>query len=256
MTADRAYARLVAANPVEDPERYLAEIVDLERSLQALEAEVMADEMVTPQPTASERMRRPLVAAAAFIAALVLAVPLWLAAIGGEPDVVGDDPADVVATFFDRWNRGDIDAAVALVSPDVAVNGGLQDWFDLRGLMVFAAQFDGAMEVECRPVPEDEALSCDWAWRSMSAEALDAAGPQSAQFVVVDGSVTALSTPNYGLVEQALSSFARDSYAEGFSTSCAPDGDAPRSVYGFPFNARCGQFLAGLEAEFVASRDG
>ncbi len=35
---------------------------------------------------------------------------------------------------------------------------------------------------------------------------------------------------NYGLVEQAPSSFARDAEAEGFSASCASNGESPLSV--------------------------
>ena len=257
MTADRAYARLVAANPVEDPARYLAEVVDLEQSLRRFEEDVMANNGVASKPVvASSWGRRPLVAIAAFVAVLVLGIPIWLAFDGSEPDVVGGDPMEVVDAFFDRWNRGDVDAALALVDPEVAVNGGLQDWFDLRGLMVFAAQFDAEMESECRLLAEEGALSCDWAWRSASAEAVGVAGSQGSGFTVTDGGITALRTPNYGAVELALSSFAREADAAGFSTSCAPDGQSPRGASGLPFNERCGRFLASLEAAFVASLDG
>lgn len=252
MTADSAYARLVAANPVEDPERYLAELVDLERSLRRFEEDVMTDEGVLASQIASSRSPRLYAAVAAFAAVLVLAVPIWLALAGREP-AVGGDPIEVVDAFFDRWNRGDVDAALALVDPEVAVNSGLQEWSDLRGLMLFAAQFDAEMEAACGPLAEEETLNCAWAWRSASAEALGAGGAQQSRFVVTDGLIAAMSTPNYGAVERALSEFAREADSAGYSAACAPDGESPRSASGFVFNEQCGRFLAGLELAFVSS---
>jgi hypothetical protein len=169
--------------------------------------------------------------------------------------MTGSEPTGVVNAFFDRWNRGDVDAALGLVASDVAVNAGLQDRLDLRGLMLFAAQFDGAMEAECSTLSEQGAVSCAWVWRSAAADSLGVPGLDAARFVVREGMITELSTPNYGIVEQALSNFAREVDPAGFATACTPDGESPRSVYGFPFNSQCGGFLAELEAGFIARLD-
>ena len=41
----------------------------------------------------------------------------------------------------------------------------------------------------------------------------------------------------------------------GFAEECSPDG-SPVNTVGTPHNQRCGSFLAGLEAAFVASLGG
>lgn len=77
-------------------------------------------------------------------------------------------------------------------------------------------------------------------------------GATGRSFTVVDGRITAMTTPNYGAFDGPLGRFAQHADPSGYLGSCSPDGTSPRSVGGYPFNATCGAFLATHEQAFVA----
>ncbi len=239
---DRAYERLVAANPMPDPERYLDVAGHDEwQHVSSL------DEAIVIRPIEA---RRWLVVAAMF-AAVILAGGAALIGLRGTGDVATSAPIDVVAEFFERWNRGDVAGALALVDPEASIPGaaGVSDF---RGLMEWSLPFDGVMDTECSPAGTPGSVNCEWVWRIAATDALGL-DASSGRFVVEDGRIVRIETPSYGLVELRLGSFASQEDPAGFADACAPDQSSPMSTAGFPFTERCGRFLAEHEAAFVAS---
>lgn len=248
MTAPRAYERLAAANPIPDAIRYVEDELG---SVPIADLDVLLD---SPEPVRpSQRARsRPAIAAVAFVAIMLVGVMAILLASRDSRPPVGDDPVEVVTTFFERWNDGDVGGALELVDPEATINVGFNSVAELRGLMEYAAQWDAEMEVVCASGDRAGQVVCDWAWTAASAAALRLDGANSRRFQVSMGRITSLVTPSYGAHESALSTFAREVDPDGFATSCDPEGAASVSGYGFAFDAECGRFLAALEQDFIA----
>lgn len=241
---DLAFERFVAANPIDDPMRLVAD--------DALEVEVgtLAQRGVSRRPLARQRAWL----AVAVFSLIVTSAGLLFAARSDQDVSGGAGPVEVVDAFFARWNARDPDAAMALVDLEVLVNGGLQGWSDLRALMLWSMEFDGRMETTCMPVADDPTLvTCDWAFVTAATEALSIVGAEGRPIAVDEGRIVAVSTPTYGAFERALADFARSTDPAGFATECAPDGSVASSVHGFPFTTRCGRYLAALEGQMVAS---
>lgn len=247
MKAQRGYDRLVATNPIPDPLRYAeqefgaAPVGDLE-AIVGSRADVRASRWSSP---------RPVPAVVAFVAVVVIGVGALLASTRTDRTPVGTDPVDVVKTFFDRWNEGDVEGAIELLDPEVTINVGFNSLPELRGLMDYAAGWGAAMEVSCRPTERAGSVSCDWEWTAPSVAAIGSDGPSTRRFQVSGGLITALVTPNYGAHENALSTYARRVDPDGFAAECGPEGAASVSAYGYAFDADCGRFLASLEDSFI-----
>lgn len=251
---ERAYARLIAANPIPDPDRYAA-AADLDVDTVFLELEQRTDRdppsLAGPGPVPRLRWG---VALAALLVVLSAGGALLLATFGESDDVSGNAPLEVVGAFFSHWNAGDLEGTMRVVHPDAVINSGFQDTSDLRGLIEWAIEFHGSMEVSCATGPSERRVTCDWAFVTPATEALGITDPQRGRFEVTNGLITEVSTPNYVELELQLGSFARERDPSGYGEACASDGVAPMSAAGFPFNHACGRFLADLEPEFVASR--
>lgn len=96
---DSAYERLVAANPMPDPEQYLATVVELDAALRDLEEVLMdtrtrQEDRKSPSPVWN---RGWAVAAAAFAAVLVIAAAFVFMGRSDDGDLVGDDPPSTTA---------------------------------------------------------------------------------------------------------------------------------------------------------------
>ena len=121
---ESAYKRLVAANPIPDPERYMATVFDMGAAPDDFREVIVStrtDERHQIEGTGSGPLRggRWRVATAVFIAVLALGGGLLVATLVGEgSDSAGDTPIGVVEGFFERWNAGDVDGAMALVAPE------------------------------------------------------------------------------------------------------------------------------------------
>lgn len=239
--------RLAAANPIPDADLYLEE---------AGLGRVPPIEEILGAPRSIERGRptgsRPVAALAVFVVVLVVAVAALVLLRNGARAPVGDDPVRVVTAFFDRWNGGDVDGALELVAPDVSINAGFNSLVEMRGLMEWAAQWDGEMEVECRQGDRAGAVQCDWSWTTAGVGAMGLDAPHARRFQVTDGLIHSFATPSYGSLESAIATYARTVDPDGFAAACDPEGAESVSAYGFAFDARCGGFLAGLEAAFIA----
>ena len=145
---------------------------------------------------------------------------------------------------------------MALVDPDISI-AGFFSGADLRGLIEFSAPFDGSMETTCSPAPlGEDRVSCDWEWSTAGTRALGIPTSSGRSFTVTDGIITLIVPPNYTAFEGPLSAFAESDDPAGYAGACSPDGVSPVSSFGYPHNQRCGSFLAGLEAAFVASLGG
>lgn len=251
-TTGRAYERLVAANPIPDADRYAAAAVpDVDAALREL---ARGEDLNGSHPRILDHRPRPRWAVAVAALLIVLAAGgTFLLTTAGERDVAGGSPLEVVNSFFTKWNERDIEGTMALVHPDASINV-LQSAPDLRGLIEWTMEFEGAMETSCSDDLQPDRITCEWAFVSPATEALGISDPREGTFAVTDGVIVDISTPNYMVLEMQLSSFARDRDPTGYGDACGFDRASPRSIYGFPFNQRCGRFLAGIEAEFVASR--
>ena len=247
MTERRGYERLVAVNPIPDPEGYVEQefgavpIGDVDAILGS-HGEVR---------TGRWAPARPLLALVAFAAVFAVGVGGLLLANRSDRVPVGNDPVEVVTAFFDRWNDGDVDAALELLDPEVTINVGFNSLAELRGLMEYAAAWGADMDVACRATELAGSVSCEWEWEAASVAALGLDGPNTRRFQVSGGLITSLVTPSYGAHEDAISAYARRVDPEGFAAACDPNGAASVSAYGFVFDAECGRFLAGLEESFI-----
>lgn len=256
-TTERAYRRLVAANPMPDPERYMATVFDLDTAPHDFEEVMMSTktdgtrsiEVIDHEPLGG-RWR---IAIASFVAVLAVGGGILVATLVSEgSDSAGDTPIGVVETFFERWNDGDVDGAMALVSPEVTAFG-LPATSNLKGLIEYTSQFDGTMVTDCRTAASPGRVTCDWAFASAGVEALGLPANTDRAFTVVDGLITTLVPAQYNAFEVQLSEFAQVEDPVGYAETCSPDGVSPVGLAGHPFNEQCGRFLAGLEAAFVAS---
>lgn len=258
MTIDDAYTRLVGANPVPDVERYMSQMIDLDAALRDYEEVLMdtktheAREVAIQSPPQRRRWR---VAIAAFVAVLAIGGVLLLVPFGSGSDVVGDEPIDVVEAYFDRWNAGDINAALALLSPDVSINGGLQGIEDVRPVMDFAVEFDGDMVVSCEPALIDTQATCLWDFTTAGVAALGIE-PRRRTFTVEGGLITAFSTPDFGRFDAGIAEFAESVDPAAFEANCAPVEGDHLSQAGFAHTSKCGAHLAQIEADWVASLAG
>lgn len=211
----------------------------------------------TQPPTTTERTpqqrRRWTVAAIAALAVLVVGGALLLARAAGDTEVAGDPAIEVVESFFDEWNVGNAEAAMALVDPEVTVPLGP---IQLGGLIEWSSQFDGRMEAACVPGSAPGTAICDWAWVTAGTEALGLEGATGLDFTVVDGIITRMGLPNYGAIEGPLTRFARTEDPDGYAEACSSAGSSPTSIAGYALSERCGSFVAGYEAAFVAGLSG
>lgn len=259
-TTERAYERLVAANPMPDPERYMATVLDIDTAPDDLK-EVMMSTKTDDRRSMEVIDRGPLggrwrIALATFVAVLAVAGGILVATLVGEGrDSAGDTPIGVVEAFFERWNDGDVDGAMALVSPEVTAFG-IPGAANLKGLIEYTSQFDGRMEVDCQSAAIAGRVTCDWAFASPGVEALGLPVNENRLFTVVDGLITTLVPAQYPDFETQLAAFAESEDPVGYAEECSPDGISPLGLAGHPFNVRCGAFLAGLEGAFVASLGG
>lgn len=242
---DLAFERFVAANPIMDPDEFVAHL-DLPAETPPL-TESQASKRRGP------RIRRTWVAAASFAVVLAAAVVLISVRPGGQV-ATGDSAIEVVEAFFGRWNANESTAAMALVDLEVSVNLGAQSWSDLRSLMQWSMEFDGSMEVDCVPDADEHTLvTCDWAFRTALTDALGLEPAQARPFRVADGRIVSIATPNYGALERTLADHAREADPVGFAAECASEPGTASSVYGFPFTTRCGRYFATLEAAAIAA---
>lgn len=257
MMVERAYDRLVAVNPVPDPEQYVTATLDVDAALMSLEA--LVEDAGPRERDAAERIpqwMRWRVAAVTFVA--VLAVGGALAAITLLDDdqrfeMAPETPIGVVEAFFERWNAGEVDAVMEIVDPDALINGGRQTSSDLRALVEYSLPFNGTMEGNCGAGLEPGEVTCDWLWVTPGTEALGLDSPSRRTFTVADNLITAFTTPNYAVFDNQLGRFAQERDPAGFSEACSLDGTSPIGGNGFPFNTRCGEYLADLESDFVTS---
>lgn len=256
---ESAYKRLVAANPIPDPERYMATVFDMDAAPDDFKEVIVSTKTDKKQEIkvdpGQQRRRRWRVAMAAFVAVLAIGGGILVATLVSEgSDSAGDTPIGVVEAFFERWNAGDVDGAMALVSPEVSAFGqpGL---VPLTALVEFTAPFDGRMEVDCRTSASPGRVTCDWAWDTATTQALGLTGATGRTFDVEEGLITRVTPPNYFALDAPMRDFAVAEDPAGFAKECSPDG-SPVNTVGTPHNRRCGTFLAGLEAAFVASLGG
>jgi hypothetical protein len=257
---ESAYKRLAAANPIPDPERYMATVFDMDAAPNDFKEVIVStktDEKHQIEGTDSGPLRggRWRVATVVFIAVLALGGGLLVATLVSDgSDSAGDTPIGVVEAFFERWNAGDVDGAMTLVSPD-ATAFGLPAVVPLRGLVEFTSPFDGRMEVDCSTGASPGRVTCDWAWATVATRALGLTGATDRTFDVEEGLITQMLPPNYNALDAPMRDFAMTEDPAGFAKECSPDG-SPVNTVGTPHNQRCGTFLAGLEAAFVASLGG
>jgi len=256
-TLERAYERLVAANPIPDVEHYIASAAELDATLRDPQS-LIEDAAADPGGTTGRHPvgpRRWQIAVATFVAVLAVGGVFAATPLFDDADIVNtspESPLEVVNAFFERWNAGNVEAVMTLIDPATQINGGLQEAADLRSLIEYSIPFDGRMETVCSPGPSPGRVMCDWAWLTEGTEALGLDSAEGRGFTVVDNRITALTTPNFGTFDRQLSRFAQERDPGGYTDSCSPDGISPIGGDGFPFNTRCGRFLADLESAFVA----
>ncbi len=259
-TKESAYKRLVAANPIPDPERYMATVFDMDAApgdFKEVIVSTKTDKKQEIEGTDSGplRERRWRVAMATFIAVLAVAGGILVATLVSDgSDSAGDTPIGVVEAFFERWNAGDVDGAMALVAPEATSPFG-PAVVPLRALVEFTSSFDGRMEFDCSTGASPGLVTCDWAWDTATTRALGLTGATGRSFKVEEGLITRVVPPNYIALEAPMRDFAVAEDPAGFAEECSPDG-SPVDTVGTPHNQRCGSFLAGLEAAFVASLGG
>ena len=257
---ESAYKRLVAANPIPDPERYMATVFDMDAAPDDFKEVIVStrtDERHQIEGTGSGPLRggRWRVATAVFIAVLALGGGLLVATLVGEgSDSAGDTPIGVVEAFFERWNAGDADGAMVFVAAEATSPFGPAA-VPLRALVEFTSSFDGRMEVDCSTGASPGRVICDWAWDTAATQALGLTGATGRTFDVEEGLITRVTPHNYFALDAPMRDFAVAEDPAGFAEECSPDG-SPINTVGTPHNQRCGSFLAGLEAAFVASLGG
>lgn len=250
MTVERGYDRLVATNPIPDADRYAeqefgrAPVVDLDA--------IVSSHGDWPAPRRAPS--RPVLAIVAFVAVIAVGVVALFVSTRSDRAPVGNDPVEVVTAFFDRWNDGDVGAALELLDPEATINVGFNSLAELRGLMEYAAAWGADMDVTCRAIERAGSVSCEWEWTAPSVAAVRLDGANTRRFQVSDGLITSLVTPSYGGHESAVSTYARDVDPAGFAAACDPEGADSVSSYGFAFDAECGRFLASLEGAFIEQR--
>lgn len=258
--AERAYDRLVAVNPIPDPEQYIESTVDVDAALRSLEAS-MEDAKPRERETKEQvpLWKRWQVAVAAFVAVLAVGGALVATTLLDDDqrfEVAPATPIGVVEAFFERWNAGEVDAVMAIVDPQALINGGRQTSSDLRALVEYSLPFNGTMEGNCGAGLVPGEVTCDWLWVTPGTQALGLDSASRRTFTVADNLITAFTTPNYSVFDTQLGRFAQEQDPAGFSDACSPDGTSPIGGNGFPFNTGCGNFLADLESDFVTSLTG
>ena len=195
--------------------------------------------------------RRWSIAAVAFLAVLTVAGALIVATLADGGEVADTTPpVEVVDAFFVAWNAGDTAAAAALLHPEVTVPLGARN---LTGWIAFTSQFDGAMETDCMTAGP-ATVTCEWMWITAGTETMATNAVTEHTITVTEGVITRMTLPNYGAFEAPLARFAQAE--DGYTEACGPDGVAVTSLAGYALTERCGSFLAGYEAAYVAGLNG
>lgn len=212
-----------------------------------MESNVIVSKESTPP------LRRRWLVAAATLLVVVVTVGTVIITSGSGSDQAATTPLGVVEQFFDHWNDADTEAAMALVDPDFAVGPFGSD--TVRGLIDWTSRFDGTQATTCVQT-SDTRVSCGWGWQTAATEALDLKPWVDRSFVIADGLITQMSTPNYADLEQRLTTFIEAQDPGGYAAACTPDGTSTIAAAGYARTVQCGEFMAGLEDAFVASLDG
>ena len=163
-----------------------------------------------------------------------------------------------VADYFDAWNRGDFEAAAALHSDHLRING--RDVASPHFLEFFHA-FGARHDVSCSGHSAE--LACAWRW--VPAHIIGPLGDQKVTpSVIVVGQGLGFETagviesingmPGSTAADRALVEFAGARDPQGFAAACATGPGHVSPASGARWNRACGEFLAAQAAAFGESR--
>lgn len=168
--------------------------------------------------------------------------------VSAVPDPVSEDVATVEA-FFAAMTRGDAEAAIALLHPDIR-DGATGDPADFIEYSV--AIGIGFSASECVDSVGGQVTCYLEAINDPVVAALDLGG-QTQNLEVTDGLISRLRLPNYGEADRLVADFAREADPAGYEEACGGDsgsGDRNSVIY----DRDCGEFLSLFVNDFLASR--
>ena len=166
------------------------------------------------------------------------------------------DPAAVVRGFYDAWGSGDVEAAVAFLSPDVTSPAGPnpgQGLQRLRNYMEYITAIQQTVTIsECSTLGST-LVTCHVEYRDQLIDTLGIAG-SNALHEVSDGLLTFVTiSTQYAKADSVLAQYLADVGGQSFGTACAlPDDGSVWGEFGIAYNAPCGSFALEFVADVVA----
>ena len=256
ITDDQVVELFAEANPIPTLEALDADSVVEEGAEESTSERSRTMVTVKSEQREEKKRRRPLLVGALGVAlAAVVALPLFLT--GDQPDVATPASAEEEAIqtaldFFAAWTRGDVEGAMALMSPELA-----EPEYNRPAVEFFAALPGTKTLSECTATegPTAVGVSCQ---TNFSGPLMQATAPDrsTAMFTVEGGLLTTFNPGARDAADEAFAGYASQTRPEEYEQACSPESYEVASVRtseaGFAFAGPCGELWAQV-AEDVAA---
>jgi hypothetical protein len=220
--------RFRMANPIPDPANppvtsttAAAVLLDMDKRRGTMQTREDSPN-AAPQTSPPRRRTGPLLAAAALVAVIIVGVGIWLAPEGDtvapadattslSPAMTAEEALAVSDAYFAAYEAGDVDAMMALLTPDARITDGLgPSTHEARTRLLAYKVAEGTVFTarECSVVSElatDVTLQCKYGHHDYTAQVVDGpVVPHTLTMVVTDAGVTRLADifgdPNFNVV--------------------------------------------------------